>query len=582
MSDLVQLRSAKIIDLSRLGADPSGGTSSWAVFQSALVIQALCGLPIYAKAGLYTIDKQLSYTGTPKIFGDGIDRTIIQSTFVGGPLFMPSGTNCHMPGTCFEKMTINGPGSNTGTGEYFFQSQTFEANRNGIFRDLMLQYWDKCGIIVTDSYDNVFSNLRLWNIGDATTRGHGILHDRVLWSASNGYASTGNHFENISTMHCYRGIGVTPGNQIIEGHFKRVTGEFCDGTVETYAGTAPSGGWAGNCSFIGVYSEKNTSFGIKAVNGTEIECYNATYSGAGNNQSQYLGAFVRINQGRMTIGQGTTGSNPSFTLLNNAGGIGSTFQYNNTLFKTQILGSNGASMFSFYDSVAAGTGTSYAQISDPANTANARLYFGVGGSAFIDYGNLNATKLAINASTVIQDPTDNTKGRLYFGNALTTYIDYGTINAGKVTISSSVVLSNQANPQLVFASNAGTSPSMSIGVNGVGNVMTFYDVVAGFNAMTINAIANGGKVNVKYGLTANTGGSAGTIGTASLVAGVATINTSAVNANSKIFLSRNTPGGTVGNLYAQSSDIVAGTSFKITSSSNTDTSSVNWWIVDAL
>lgn len=69
-------------------------------------------------------------------------------------------------------------------------------------------------------------------------------------------------------------------------------------------------------------------------------------------------------------------------------------------------------------------------------------------------------------------------------------------------------------------------------------------------------------------------------GTATLVGGTVTVNTTAVAAGSLIFVSRNTAGGTVGHLNAPVASIVAATSFVINSSSGTDTSTVNWWIIN--
>lgn len=70
------------------------------------------------------------------------------------------------------------------------------------------------------------------------------------------------------------------------------------------------------------------------------------------------------------------------------------------------------------------------------------------------------------------------------------------------------------------------------------------------------------------------------IGTATLVGGTKTIATSAIKTGSKVFLSVNTPGGTQGFLSAPAASIVDSTSFVINSTSVTDTSTVNWWIIN--
>lgn len=75
-------------------------------------------------------------------------------------------------------------------------------------------------------------------------------------------------------------------------------------------------------------------------------------------------------------------------------------------------------------------------------------------------------------------------------------------------------------------------------------------------------------------------GSNASIGTSTLVAGTVTVSTTAVATASKIFVSVDTPGGTVGFISAPSASIVNATSFVINSSNAADTSTVNWWIVN--
>jgi hypothetical protein len=73
-------------------------------------------------------------------------------------------------------------------------------------------------------------------------------------------------------------------------------------------------------------------------------------------------------------------------------------------------------------------------------------------------------------------------------------------------------------------------------------------------------------------------GSNAKMGTATLTAGSATVSTTAVAVNSRIYLTSNIDGGTPG--WLRVSARTAGTSFTITSSSATDTSTVAWIIFD--
>ncbi len=74
-------------------------------------------------------------------------------------------------------------------------------------------------------------------------------------------------------------------------------------------------------------------------------------------------------------------------------------------------------------------------------------------------------------------------------------------------------------------------------------------------------------------------GSNASVGTSSaMTAGVVTVATTASSATAKIFYSRATTGGTPGNVSITAQD---GTGFTLTSTSNTETSTFNYWIINA-
>lgn len=86
------------------------------------------------------------------------------------------------------------------------------------------------------------------------------------------------------------------------------------------------------------------------------------------------------------------------------------------------------------------------------------------------------------------------------------------------------------------------------------------------------AITSAGKgLKIKEGTNAK-------MGTSTLVAGTVTVATTAVTANSRIFLTVQTAGGTQGHLRISAR--TAGTSFTITSTSGTETSTVAWLLVE--
>ena len=68
------------------------------------------------------------------------------------------------------------------------------------------------------------------------------------------------------------------------------------------------------------------------------------------------------------------------------------------------------------------------------------------------------------------------------------------------------------------------------------------------------------------------------VGEAVLVGGTVTVSTSAITANSSVFLTRQAGGGTLGHLSVSAKNV--GTSFVITSNSATDTSTVAWEIIE--
>jgi len=103
------------------------------------------------------------------------------------------------------------------------------------------------------------------------------------------------------------------------------------------------------------------------------------------------------------------------------------------------------------------------------------------------------------------------------------------------------------------------------GVVSIGNATS----IAGNLSLT----TAGNKLQIKTGTNAS-------IGTATLVAGTVTVNTTAVTANSAIFVTILTEGTITLPVAYDAQTRVAGTSFTITSADVTDTSIVQWWIVE--
>lgn len=129
----------------------------------------------------------------------------------------------------------------------------------------------------------------------------------------------------------------------------------------------------------------------------------------------------------------------------------------------------------------------------------------------------------------------------------------------------------------------------------------------GITATTGNIVATAGQVNAGTSMTAGTTltatlgnitatngnlslatagnkiviatGANASVGTSdAMTAGAVTVATTASSATAKIFYSRATTGGTTGDVSITAQD---GTGFTLTSTSNTETSTFNWWIINA-
>lgn len=111
----------------------------------------------------------------------------------------------------------------------------------------------------------------------------------------------------------------------------------------------------------------------------------------------------------------------------------------------------------------------------------------------------------------------------------------------------------------------------SLNRNGSSDIFSVTSTNFTLNSNLLLGVA-GNKITIKSGSNASAG-------TAVLVGGTVTVNTTAVGANSMVQLTSQVDGGTPGFLRITAK--VNGTSFTITSSSGTDTSTVGWVIIDA-
>lgn len=176
-------------------------------------------------------------------------------------------------------------------------------------------------------------------------------------------------------------------------------------------------------------------------------------------------------------------------------------------------------------------------------------------------------------------------GVLYFDSvAQSYYASGGVVNNAAVWIAlggASVAISNvlgTANQVSSSVVGGVATVSLPVAVQAPGSVTAATSLTATLGAITAtngNLVLGtaGNKLSIATGANAS-------VGTATLAAGTVTVSTTAVSASSKIFVTVGTLGTVVAPQAMYVDAIVAGASFDITSADATDTSEVNWFIIN--
>jgi len=108
------------------------------------------------------------------------------------------------------------------------------------------------------------------------------------------------------------------------------------------------------------------------------------------------------------------------------------------------------------------------------------------------------------------------------------------------------------------------------------------DVVTADNSITLSNKSFSTNVDINVagqGIKVKEGANA-RMGTSTLVGGTVTVANTSITANTRVFAFCQTKGGTIGFLAEDKAARVAGTSFKLDSSSATDTSTIAWLLVE--
>ncbi|MEJ7589314.1 MAG: glycosyl hydrolase family 28-related protein [Ferruginibacter sp.] len=103
--------------------------------------------------------------------------------------------------------------------------------------------------------------------------------------------------------------------------------------------------------------------------------------------------------------------------------------------------------------------------------------------------------------------------------------------------------------------------------------LVFSSQIASGGYNEVFRVNNFGKVSIQSGAN-------GSSGTATLVAGMVTVKTTQATTGCKIFYSVRTPAGTQGFLSVPTSGVTNGLSFVINSTSASENSTVDWWIIN--
>jgi len=240
------------------------------------------------------------------------------------------------------------------------------------------------------------------------------------------------------------------------------------------------------------------------------------------------------------------------------------------------------------DTVAVGNSSGLVSINSSAISASA-VFLAATGNSTSASGTIGNTSFSTTSGTKYEwrmvsgfAPTSGT-GSFYNLRLAPTVNQTGGANGKTGAIIFEPVLTSIGSKWSALTSPTSNSNALFINQTGANSYSTHVGAF-GFGATTVPTdkvevtgnialLTAGNKIKIATGSNAS-------LGTATLVGGTVTVNTTAVTASSKIFLSCNTPGGTQGFLSAADANVVAGTSFVINSSSATDTSTVNWWIVN--
>lgn len=510
---------ATILNARAFGADNTGVANASAAINAAIAALPARGGVVIVPAGTYRIDATINVNGTPTksvvLQGDGENATVFKPAANNVSPLVVIQTNSGVTGIEFD-----GTGKTGINGARFNSSGSYL--ENFVFRAI-----DGRAIDLNDSVDGglYFNDVRHGRISSSC--GYGI------WIATTVAANNSindNRFYNISITTCLNdGIYIDKGN--------------------------------GN-KFIGVDVEDCAGFGVNIQNGQDnyFNCW-LEDNAAGN----ILIIRDTLNRGNQFWGRGeegfasqvdTTGAitinTPTLTVASATNIVKGKY--------LKIVGA-GAAGVDLYSYVTAISGTTITLHTNALTT--------VGPTAVVTGPELDASGHLIYHT---QRFTHFTGGLVVLANAQ--FGQKGKSSSTAIESYGGMTLyppggGNAA--QYLFRMDS-TCPSMRF-TDG-STVRVIIDRASGDTTIsTGNLLVGTAGKGLRIGEGANA-----KMGTAVLIAGAATVATTAVTASSRILITSQVDGGTPG--FIRVSARTPGTSFVITSSNGADTSTVAWFIVE--
>lgn len=585
------------------GAAGNGTTDDTTAIQAAITgVSAAGGGVVYVPAGTYKLTAALSGPNLVSIIGAGPGVSILNqtSTSANGLTYNPSSLTF----ASIENLTIQGPGSGTGIGVLVEANSGAATVTSCSFTDVTITGFGSHGFSLQSGVGCSVSGLNVTSVG-----GHCYL--------LNG--GTGNVLSG-----CYAGGGATTqqGYNLTNVSYTSLSGckAFgCGGGFLTSGGSTNVLAGCGADTIVAANGQDGSGFKI-----------------SGGTSHVLTGCYSNINRAAAFY---VTGSAATVTLVGvqeNAPGAGATSSIkvdtgsaatviDDTVATATSLASGTTTVLSGNTLTLAGnltangstdifTGTIAGQ---PSASGNTVLSANVAGTdAFDRFRLLGTGAMTIGPGTATRDTqlARTATGTLQLTNPNTTHAATLSIDGvvsgltetlstgaagGKVLAITNTTSAPTADNLLITSQAAGDSTlgiqvsgdtkdrftvdstgKMQWGPGGATATDTdFYRANAG-TLTTDGSLTVGGNLdiyNAGRGLQIGEGTNAKQ-GTAVLTAGAVTVANTSVTATSRIYLTIQTPGGTVGSPYVFSR--TAGTSFVVHSTSGTDTSTVAYLIVE--